>query len=253
MGSRRLLSSLLVVLAGCPADDGGSGGSGAATTTATTGSMDSGDSTDAGSDSSTTADPCADVELVLCDFCPESMATLCGLPCETEGQTCSNEIGDGMQCTDGQWACAVHPPLDEGCNLVCQGAEACTEIGCTDGLTVALRPDADGITPGSYAVTIEADGEAESCALVISDDPADCDAGPPCVPQSDCNALNLLTDAEPHIAILLDVAADLSVNVQRDDAPVVEVAAQPVYDVQSPNGSGCIPACAFGEVDVEAL
>lgn len=244
---------LIAFLAGCPADDGGSGDSGAATTTATTGSMDSGDSTDGSGSDSGTADPCADVELPLCDFCPDSMATLCGLPCETEGQACSNDIGDGMQCAGGQWECAVHPPLGEGCNLVCEAAEACTEIGCTDGLTLALRPDDDGVTAGSYAVTMNLDDQEESCTLVISDDPEDCDAGDPCLAESNCNALNLLTDAEPRIAILVGVAADVSVSVQRDDEPVVEVTAQPTYDVQSPNGSGCTPACAFGEVDVDAL
>ena len=256
MDARHFLP-LVFFMAGCPADDGGSEDTGAATTTATTGSMDSGDSTDGGSESSAgesgTADPCADVELPLCDFCPDSMATLCGLPCESEGQACSNDIGDGMQCSGGQWECIVHPPLGEGCNLVCEAAEACTEIGCTDGLTIALSPDDDGVTPGSYAVTIDADGEEESCTLVISDDPADCDAGGPCLAESTCNALNLLTDAEPRITILLGVAADVGVSVQRDDEPAVAVMGQPAYDVQSPNGSGCVPACAFGELDVEVL
>ena len=250
------LLSILLVLAGCPADDGGSEDTGAATTTATTTSGDStgGDSGSSdGASESGTGDPCAGVELPLCDYCPAAMATLCGLPCEMEGQTCGNEIGDGMQCAGGQWECVVHPPLGEGCNEVCEAAEACTEIGCADGLTIALQPDADGVTAGSYAVTIDADGTEESCMLVISDDPMDCDAGIPCLSESTCNALNLLTDAEPNIAILIGVASEVTVTVQRDEEPAVEVSGQPAYNVDSPNGPGCTPACAFGTLGIEAL
>ena len=67
-------------------------------------------------------DPCAGVDLPACPpECGEmEYPELCGLPCDTEGQTCGNNIGDGMTCSGGQWLCTVHPPLGPGCNLVCK-------------------------------------------------------------------------------------------------------------------------------------
>ena len=68
------------------------------------------------------ADPCKDVELPACpgECPPEQFPADCGAPCQDEGAACGNNIGDGMVCTGGAWACSVHPPLGEGCNLVCK-------------------------------------------------------------------------------------------------------------------------------------
>lgn len=66
-------------------------------------------------------DPCAGLDLPPCPpECPTGWGETCGTACEVEGETCGNSIGDGRSCTDGQWACTVHAPLEpEGCNLVC--------------------------------------------------------------------------------------------------------------------------------------
>jgi hypothetical protein len=242
-----------LLLAGCPAGDDETGDSAAVTTT--TGGVT--DSTSAAESSttepSTTGDPCAGMDLPLCDLCPAARGTLCGAPCETPGQSCSNEIGDGMDCVDGTWQCAVHPPLGMGCNLVCSLAEACTEIGCSDGLTVSLRPDGDGVTAGSYAVSLDADGVLEDCTLEISTDPGVCLGGPPCVPATTCNALVLLTQPEPSIDLQLAVASQVTVTVQRDAEPPVVVTESPSYAIGAPNGPGCPPACAMAQTVVAAL
>ena len=66
------------------------------------------------------ADPCEAVELPACPAaCPDDYAATCGEPCEIEGETCGNEIGDGRVCADGVYGCVVHTPLGPGCNLVC--------------------------------------------------------------------------------------------------------------------------------------
>jgi hypothetical protein len=67
-------------------------------------------------------DPCEGVDLPACPpACdPETFPGGCGEPCEPEGAACGNNIGDGMQCVGGAWACTVHPPLGEGCNLICK-------------------------------------------------------------------------------------------------------------------------------------
>ena len=72
--------------------------------------------------SADSAEPCAELDLPECPAeCPEDYASTCGEPCESEGEECGNEIGDGRVCTDGMWQCSVHAPLEPtGCNQVCQ-------------------------------------------------------------------------------------------------------------------------------------
>lgn len=67
-------------------------------------------------------DPCAGIDLPACpgECPPDNFPDSCGMPCDVEGAACGNNIGDGMVCTGGIWACTVHPPLGEGCNLVCK-------------------------------------------------------------------------------------------------------------------------------------
>lgn len=67
-----------------------------------------------------TGEYCQAAELPPCpDACPDDWAATCGEPCEVEGETCGNEIGDGRVCAEGVWSCAVHAPLGTGCNWVC--------------------------------------------------------------------------------------------------------------------------------------
>jgi hypothetical protein len=68
------------------------------------------------------ADPCAAADLPVCpEECPEDAFSECGESCETEGEVCGNNIGDGRECVDGIWQCTVHAPLGGPgeCNLVC--------------------------------------------------------------------------------------------------------------------------------------
>jgi hypothetical protein len=67
-----------------------------------------------------TGEYCQGADLPPCPpACPADYAQSCGLPCDSEGEACGNEIGDGMSCSDGIWSCAVHAPLGTGCNWVC--------------------------------------------------------------------------------------------------------------------------------------
>jgi len=68
------------------------------------------------------ADPCAALDLPECpEECPPDAFAVCGESCETEGEVCGNNIGDGRECIDGIWECSVHAPLGGPgeCNLVC--------------------------------------------------------------------------------------------------------------------------------------
>lgn len=68
----------------------------------------------------TTIDPCAGQTLPACerecDTFPETGACTAGDKCRLKG----SKIGDDCVCNAGTWACAVHPPLGMGCNLVCK-------------------------------------------------------------------------------------------------------------------------------------
>ncbi|HEX9189797.1 MAG TPA: hypothetical protein VGB87_22165 [Vicinamibacteria bacterium] len=44
--------------------------------------------------------------------CPPEAFARCGAPCPIEGESCANEIGDGMTCERGSWQCTVHAPLE---------------------------------------------------------------------------------------------------------------------------------------------
>lgn len=68
-------------------------------------------------------DPCAGVELPPCpEACAPERADKCGQPCDPAvDKPCGNNIGDGMTCVEGTWACTVHAPLaPTGCNLTCR-------------------------------------------------------------------------------------------------------------------------------------
>ncbi|MEZ4222903.1 MAG: hypothetical protein R3B13_18315 [Polyangiaceae bacterium] len=67
------------------------------------------------------SDPCVGQSLPTCPpQCSPGSTANCGQPCNVEGEECGNNIGDGMTCTGGTWQCTVHPPLGQGCNLVCR-------------------------------------------------------------------------------------------------------------------------------------
>lgn len=67
-------------------------------------------------------DACSGEDLPACPpECPTDAFSRCGEPCDAEvDEACGNNIGDSMTCSDGSWACSVHPPLGMGCNLVCR-------------------------------------------------------------------------------------------------------------------------------------
>lgn len=66
-----------------------------------------------------TGDPCSGKAL---PECPAKCTTFPMTGACTSGDACAmNEIGDACACVGGAWQCTVHPPLGQGCNLVCRG------------------------------------------------------------------------------------------------------------------------------------
>jgi hypothetical protein len=51
--------------------------------------------------------------------CPDNYTMTCGHPCDNEGDRCGNRYGDARTCVNGRYECEVHPPLNPGCNWLC--------------------------------------------------------------------------------------------------------------------------------------
>lgn len=182
-------------------------------------------------------------ELPVCDLCPDEMGSLCGLPCPDGAEPCTNTIGDGMSCDAGMWTCVVHPPLGPECNEVCTLTDACSEAGCSSGFTLVLEAENDALPVGAYDLALEIDGAADGCSFTISDDPEAC-AMPPCVTETDCNAIYLLQASPQQVELAFGVVGDITLTVTRDTIEIAQDSFVPAYALFSPNGSGCEPVCA---------
>lgn len=128
----------------------------------------------------------------------------------------------------------------------------CTEIGCSDGLTVVVRSTTDRFLPGHYDVSVAPMGApARSCQFVISNDLGRCASGH-CVLEENCNAIYLVGYNDPdRVSITYPVIeAPFDLQVQRDGTLLVQVNVEPVYDAIQPNGSGCPPICHAASVGV---
>jgi len=137
--------------------------------------------------------------------------------------------------------------------LVCAGGcsgssdsrspRACTEIGCSDGLAVEFsRPLREA---GSYAVTLDLDGERISCQSALPF--ASCSGGSPCsstkviLEQSGCA---LPPNAHEIIGLrVTSVARTVSLRIERDGSEIASQSFTPSYVRAAPNGEGCGPIC----------
>jgi hypothetical protein len=132
-------------------------------------------------------DPCAGIELPPCPL--PCLGIEPGGVCGDEGATCGNAIGDGCTCTGGQWQCTVHPPLGDGCNLVCRPesenpAPVCaTACDCPSGELCHNGTCRVGVAP-VYCCAGECP-EGATCALPDGEYQT-CRAPGVCVTTSDC-------------------------------------------------------------------
>ncbi|HUH12140.1 MAG TPA: hypothetical protein VMK65_03485 [Longimicrobiales bacterium] len=108
----------------------------------------------------------------------------------------------------------------------CRGEDpvrACTQIGCSDGLTVEVTGD----VPSRYTVRVVPEG-AQATEQACGD-------GMPCAGGA------FFPDLTPERA---------TVQVLVDDEVVAELTVTPVYDDVQPNGAGCPPICRQARVTV---
>ena len=124
------------------------------------------------------------------------------------------------------------------------GDLACTEIGCSDGYTVAVLADgrfADGL----YTLDVTAGGETERCQFEIA-------AGR--IGAETCNAVYAVGASYPApeaVAVSRPpVATEVGIVVARDGAVLRDLTTTPAYGTVQPNGPDCPPTCRVARTEV---
>ena len=129
----------------------------------------------------------------------------------------------------------------------------CTEVGCFTMVEIALDKTSTVWEPGSYVVSVEADGVKNSCTVEMP-----FVAAPLC---TDSHQLQLdllpLSGPSPEIkglksAMLFGASVLVKVTVARDGVALGTNIFMPQYTEVSPNGEICGPTCqvAAGELTV---
>jgi hypothetical protein len=142
----------------------------------------------------------------------------------------------------------------------CISAKGCTEIGCIDGFSAAVR-SADGSFPsGAHLVEVLVGASSLKCAFTYplpnigggSVQQPLCEAGLTVMilPETTCSASMMASYPCDPIAGKFVETIGLSGTPGQvhawqyvDDAPILDVAAAPTYQSYAPNGSECGPVC----------
>jgi len=135
----------------------------------------------------------------------------------TPKMSLKNVILAGFSCLC-LWACASSPP--EG--------QACTLIGCEDGLNLKLDP-----MPASFTLRLSTgDGQ-----LQVLNCPSEGPQEAICFPDQ--------------VFVPRFTPDSLIVDIQWEDQELKGQVLQPEYSVQRPNGPGCEPACRQGQASLK--
>lgn len=132
------------------------------------------------------------------------------------------------------------------------GARACTEIGCSNGLSLRVSPDA-GWRAGAYRFELGLDGRAVTCAGALPLLPCGqrsftCDADGVSLGESGCA---LPANAQGIAQIQLPgYPRQLSVQLSLDGAPLASASFTPDYVSGQPNGPGCEPVCCSASANL---
>jgi len=115
---------------------------------------------------------------------------------------------------------------------------ACTEIGCTSGLSVTLT--GNGFFPGTYYVTWNESTEddiAESCLFVVENGELGLDGE---LGTNNCTITNI---AAGEVVVLLPILSTPSITVSFQDDVIGTLTQAVDYETSQPNGPGCEPIC----------
>ena len=120
---------------------------------------------------------------------------------------------------------------------------ACTEIGCGDGVTVAVVSErfADGV----YRLRVSSGGLADDCQWTISSGR---------IASETCNAAyGVGASYPPPEAVAVSypaVEGPIRVVLSRDGSVVADRAVTPAYETVEPNGPDCPPVCRVARTEI---
>lgn len=122
----------------------------------------------------------------------------------------------------------------------------CTEIGCANGLTLTLEPNASWPS-GRYEFEFTVDGRGATCTGELPLPACDsgralsCVGAPVRIGESGC-AMPPSTHGFSDIT-LNDSPAQVSIVIRHDGRELLRESLSPVYRRSQPNGPGCPPVC----------
>jgi hypothetical protein len=143
-------------------------------------------------------------------------------------------------------ACTSKNPPPPSSPAPAPAARACTEIGCVDGLRIALEPSARW-PAGEYRFDFVVDGRPASCTGKLPLPACEqggaltCTGVPVQIGESGC-ALPASEHGFSDVG-LTSSPARVKITISRDGQPIAERELSPVYQRSQPNGPDCPPVC----------
>lgn len=129
------------------------------------------------------------------------------------------------------------------------GGDACTEIGCIDGLSVTFEPALAG--KGTYTFDVTVDGTAYSCDATIPLEGSStvCGTGGVVSIYLSGSELDPSDQSLPGLHVE-GTPKSVRIQVHRDKALVADADLSPKYQEVQPNGPDCPPTCHSAAGDV---
>jgi hypothetical protein len=137
----------------------------------------------------------------------------------------------------------------DGGNDSPDGNDACTEMGCIDGLTVTFDPALTG--KGTYAFEVTVEGTPYSCEATIPLEGSSTVCGKGGVVSIFLSGSELDPGQQSLPGLHVEGTPEsVQIQVQRDGTNVADADLSPTYQVVQPNGPECEPTCHSAAVDV---
>ena len=129
------------------------------------------------------------------------------------------------------------------------GGDACTEMGCIDGLSVTFDPPLTG--KGTYTFDVTVEGTAYSCDATIPLGTSSTVCGKGGVVSIFLSGSELDPGQQSLPGLHVEgTPKSVQIQVHRDKALVADADLSPKYQVVQPNGPDCEPTCHSAAVDV---
>ena len=134
------------------------------------------------------------------------------------------------------------------------GGGNCTEIGCENGLRMALTKASPWV-PGTYVFAFELDGKPVECKGALPLQPCDAGSSLSCTPDSvvQVGESGCALPPEQHGFSDITVRGEpkqVTLKILLDDKPLASTDVTPNFLSSQPNGPGCEPTCRTASSEV---